>query len=394
MAERHCVDGVLRLSCGSKMPREEKRPVKLRPVDEDVPPQPQVIRLQKPGEVAEAADREEPVRLGPAPGGDDGKPSVLFVPDRREIEVRTHEPGIEALIEESAMVEATEQSWGAEAAYRHPIPWGWFVLIALGIVAAVVWSLARLRESGDVAETIRVETESALLSEEREEAEARALVGRIEAVLHAFFAAREPDAWADMIRHPDRVMPLVRAYYDAGQREMPAEMRTLRVLDPVTLERRANFWMASVSLANGESHSLLIEIAPDGRPLVDWETFVCHQPMPWDEFARRRPEEKPMDFRVYVEADTFYSHEFSDSNQWLSFRLTALDAEEMLFGYLPRDHQDLPVILRCLRGNYGRKTSLILRLNVPRGLQSRRGVVIEKVMSPRWIYMESPAEES
>ncbi|MFZ9937184.1 MAG: hypothetical protein ACO3JG_08995, partial [Luteolibacter sp.] len=320
------------------------------------------------------------------------KPNVLFVPERREIEVRTHEPGIEALIEESAPVELTEQSWGAQAANRHPIPWGWFALIALGIVAAVVWSLVRLRESGDVAETIRVETESALRAEEREEAEARALVGRIEDMLRAFFAAREPDAWSDMIRHPERVMPLVRAYH-AGQREMPGAMRRLRVLEPVTLERRANFWMASVTLASGEAHSLLIEIAPDGRPLVDWETLVCHQPMPWDDFARQRPEEKPMDFRVYVEADNFYSHEFSDSNKWLSFRLTALDAEEMLFGYLPRDHEDLPTIFRCLQFNQGRKTSLILRLNVPRGLQSRRGVVIEKLMCSRWIYIDPPAKE-
>lgn len=368
--------------------------MKLRPVDEDVPRGPEVIRLQKPGEVAEASEPAEPVRLGRASGGDDEKPSVLFVPGRREIEVRTHEPGIDALIDEGVSAESTEQSWGAEVADRHPIPWGWFALIALGIVAAVVWSLARLRESGDVAETIRVETESVLMAEEREEAEAQALVERIEKVLHVFFAAGDPDAWKDLIRHPARVMPLARAYYTAGQREMPGAMRSLRGLEPLTLERRGDFWMASVMLESGDSPSVLIEIAPDGRPLVDWETLVCHQPMPWDEFALQRPEETPLDFRVYVEADNFHSHEFSDSYRWLSFRLTALDAEETLFGYLPRDHADLPMILRCLQINEGRKTSLILRLNVPRGLRSRRGVVIEKLISPRWIYIDSPVKES
>jgi len=146
-------------------------------------------------------------------------------------------------------------------------------------------------------------------------------------------------------------------------------------------------------LASGELRSLLIETDGMGEPRLDWETFVCHQPMPWDEFARNRPQDKPMDFRVYVEADHFFSHEFSDSNQWLSFRLTALDADETLFGYLRTDHEDVQRMLACLRYNQGRKTSLILRLNVPHGLQSPRGVVIEKLMSPRWIYLTSPSLE-
>ncbi len=365
--------------------------MELRPVDEEVRKEPEVIRLQKPGEIAEALP-EQPVRLG-RPVSNEEAPRRLSVPERREIDVRTHEPGIEALIDESAPAEATEQSWGAEASYRHPIPWGWFVLIALAIVAAGVWSLVRLSESEEVAETIREETESALVAEEREEAEARALVGRIEEMLNAFFAARQPGGWKGMIRHPDRVMPLVHDYY-AGHPQMPGAMRSLRALEPITLERRGNFWMASVMLASGELRNLLIEIDQSGRPLVDWETLVCHQPMPWDEFARKRPEERPMDFRVYVEADNFYSHEFADANKWMSFRLTALDAEETLFGYLPRDHEDLPAIFRYLQINDGRKTSLILRLNVPRGLQSRRGVVIDKLMSPRWLYMDSPPKES
>jgi hypothetical protein len=256
-----------------------------------------------------------------------------------------------------------------------------------------VWSLVRLDEAGEVAETIREETESALVAEEREEAEASALVERIEAMLSAFFAATRVERWQGMIRQPERVMPMIREYH-ARQPQMPGAMRSLRALEAITLDRRGNFWMASVMLESGEPRSLLIEIAPDGRPLVDWETFVCHQPMPWDEFARKRPEEKPMDFRVYVEADNFYSHEFSDSNKWMSFRLTALDAEETLFGYLPKDHKDLPAILSYLQMNNGRKTSLILRLNVPHGLQSRRGVVIEKLMSPRWLYMDPPPNES
>ena len=55
-----------------------------------------------------------------------------------------------------------------------------------------------------------------------------------------------------------------------------------------------------------------------------------------------------MDFRVYVEADNFYSHEFADSDQWMSFRLTALDSEETLFGYARPDSAEARRLLRQL----------------------------------------------
>jgi len=43
-----------------------------------------------------------------------------------------------------------------------------------------------------------------------------------------------------------------------------------------------------------------------------------------------------------------------------------------------------------VRQNQGRRASIIVRLTVPDGVQSRRGVVIERVLSPRWIYLDPP----
>jgi hypothetical protein len=112
--------------------------------------------------------------------------------------------------------------------------------------------------------------------------------------------------------------------------------------------------------------------------------------MPWDEFALKRPAGTSLDFRVYVERDMFFSHEFADSRRWLCFRLTALDSEETLFGYAAADSGEARKMLDLLEENGGRKSSMILRLAIPEGLQSRRGVVIEKVINSRWIYLDPP----
>jgi len=179
------------------------------------------------------------------------------------------------------------------------------------------------------------------------------------------------------------------AFYKA--QPIPAN-RVLRTgqLQPLTLDNRADFWMATVELADRSARNAIVEILPDGEPRIDWETLVCYQPMAWDRFAAERPEGTSLDFRVYVQVDNFHSHEFADSQQWQSFRLTALDSEESLFGYAEANGEVATGILGLLSQNQGQRTPLILRLGVPEGIQSRSGVVIEKLLSPRWMYVDAP----
>ena len=67
-----------------------------------------------------------------------------------------------------------------------------------------------------------------------------------------------------------------------------------------------------------------------------------------------------------------------------------------LWGYPPHVQAqfDLSMMdeaqVKLLNENQGHRTSMILRITVPEGLQSRRGVVIEKLMSPRWLYLRPP----
>jgi hypothetical protein len=368
------------------MARAGKR-IELRPVDDEVVREPEVVRLRSADTTARPA-REEPVRLGPRNTQEATSRLEVAGPDEREL--RTHQPGIEALFDvEGSSLDSDEQAWGASSEQRLPIPWGWFVLIAIAIVVAVIWSLANLKDSKSQALLIRTETESVLAKDEREEAEARQLVESIEASLRSFFKATSVESLARLVRHRERVEPLMHAHYSLHPLG-GSPMQSLRVLQPLTLDNHGNFWMASVSLADGRVMNLVIEIDAQGSPLIDWETLVCHQPMAWDDFARQRPASQSMDFRVYVERDNFHSHEFSDSELWLSFRLTALDSDETLFGYVSTSGAEARKLLELTAPDAHGRSSLILRLNIPQGLGSPRGVVIEKVVSPRWLYVNSP----
>jgi len=369
------------------MAREHK-PVELRPVDDDAAKPAPVVRLNN--RETERIDREiKPIRLGPAPE-ESGVSQRLDLPSRDESELRTHQPGVDAIIEtESTPPEQLEENWGEEATRRNPIPWGWFALIGLAIAGAVLWSLTRVQDADVQAKQIRNTTASALIEDEKEELEARQLIDRIHHNLKGFFSASSVDALVPLVRQADRVIPLMRRYY--ADQPLPAKhLKAITTLEPLTLDDYANFWLASVVLDDDSTREVVVETTDSGDALIDWETLVCHQPMNWDDFIAQRPAGSAMDFRVKVVPDNYYNYEFGNSKRWKCFRLTTKNSQQNLYGYVAAGSALAHKIQRLIDHNDGHKTALILRLRYAPGQQSPNGVVIEKLLSPRWIYLVLP----
>lgn len=363
------------------MPRHKKKKVVLTTVEERSKPA-VVIRL---GPEKEVEDVHPPVRLGPVKK----IAEVILDEDVGSKVSRTHQPGIDDLIDNPvAAIDETELTWGEESRIRRHRPWGWFILAGLILTGAVIWSLVSVQKADDVADTIRMQTEEIIVDEEAEQREAEELVNSIESAIRSYFSATTLDSRLRWVRFPERVAPMMRQYEETSPAK-PSPLQSIRILQPLPIERHTNFWMSSVVLATGERRELVIECT-DAGPRIDWETMVCYQPMPWDEFAKNRPEETSKDFRVHVEPDTFYSHEFGNENEWACYRLSALNSEEIMFGYVRRGTETETEIAALASGI--RRTSLILRLQIPAGIQSPMGVVIEKVISPRWLQITLPEE--
>lgn len=361
----------------------KKREFALRPVEDVVELKVPVIRLDD-DEVSQRADLqrlEVPKRETPIS-------HRLSIP-AADFETRTHQPGIEVLIEtDSPDPDFLEQSWGDEAVEQRQIPWGWFALIALVLITALVWSLTRVQEGEVQVQQVQEKAETALMDDATANEEATALINQIESTTEAFFAATDIDTLARLVRHPERVRPLMEDYY--AERSIGGNLlKQSKTLQPLTLDDRANFWLQSVQLADGVTRNLVIENSDTGESRIDWETLVCYQPLSWDAFATRRPAGISLDFRVYVERDNFFSHEFANQDMWACYRLTAWDSDETLFGYVRTNDDLVGSIDEYLHRNEGRSSSMILRLSIPAGLKSR-GVMIERLLSPRWLYVDPP----
>ncbi|MBC8126955.1 MAG: hypothetical protein H8M99_07410 [Gloeobacteraceae cyanobacterium ES-bin-144] len=368
----------------------DDKPLKLRPVEEGERPAP-VVRIGN-RETDKQGPKDEPVRLEVRKSVEE--PNYrLDVPDKDSGELRTHQPGIEALIENEVLnADILEQSWAEAATSGNSIPWGWFALVALALVAAVCWSLLHWHKAEIHTKDAHKNSTRKLLVENQEQLKAQIMIDQIDHALRTFFNTSSVELLSYQVRHRERVFPLMQTFY-AGKPLAPGELRSISSLQPLTMDNHGNFWIATVRLLDGTTRSIILEIIEHGSPLIDWETYVCHQPMKWDKFVSDRPSGESLDFRVYAEKDNFFSHEFGDSSLWACFRLQAMGSSEALYGYARIGSDEAKILQQLIEQSKGGKVSVILRLAIPAAINSQKGVVIEKVLNSRWIYLDSPSSD-
>jgi len=368
----------------AKAKAKEKQKCELRQVDEEVATNHQFVRLGI--DSVEEIEELPPVRVGERSSSD-----LLLNPSGEEVlRTRSVEPDVGSLIEREAQV--MEESWATEAATGQTFAWGWVALVAGVFAAAILWSLTNLNKAGEESAKLVRATQSIIEKEKQEEIDAETQVSTIEAAVRHFLDSRSVEEMLRYVRHPERVRPLMEGYY-ADSSLKPLRFERFLSLEPLTIDYSASYWAVSCELEGAVQSQLMLESASVNEAKVDWETFVCYQPMDWDAFAKSRSEGYTGDFRVYVEKDQLHSHEFSDSSSFDCYRLTALNGDEVLFGYVPRG---LGLGLRLdelTAGNENQGVPMLLRLHVPKDIKSPRGVVIKEIVSPRWFFMDNPKEE-
>ena len=360
-----------------------KKPLELRPVDESPAVRQGVPRL---------GSDPQPVRLVPENKDTRQAPAArLVVPDVAVMENRrSHEPGVEVLIDpEETTVLAAEEEWSKAAEQRGPVAWGWFVLVGLLLAAAAIWAVSYVRQAEPLVQEEHKQAEGVVKESVENDQALQRMIEAMEQRVKAFCEAGTIEAMLPLVRQPARTRALMEGFY--AQTPLQAlGFKRVKNFQGAMLGGLSDFWVFTVVVGDGGTRSVLLEQEPSGNLGVDWETAVTYQPMKWDDYARQRPAGTTMEFRVHVKEDHFFSHEFADAGRWASYSLTTIGAEETLFGYAPKGGAVEASLHELVEKNEGNPAPAILRLCLPDGIQSRRGVIIEKLVSPRWIYVEPP----
>ena len=349
------------------------------------------LRILDEGDAGEAEQpvtrlKKEEARPGHTPKP--VSPPIPEVPERIQAATReSHqgpsiEPGIEAILDQQEVARSIEQPWGGEGTRLRGIPYGWFVLFALIATGVGIWSIRSLRKGEEAAARVQETAREKVKKEQEDEAGALELVSAVENAVKSYLAADSLEEILPLVRDPGQVRPLIEETLAANPRQ-PLRFKRLEMFQPAVIEGKP-FWVVRAEVQDAPSENLLLEQTGDREVKVDWETHVCYQPMPWDRFATERPVGRSFEFRVWAHPDNHYSHEFSSTGGWTCFRLRAKDSEEHLFGYARTDGEVAKTLrARCLSSRNSTAT-VILSLRVPEESKSPRGVLIEKLVEPRW----------
>jgi hypothetical protein len=272
---------------------------------------------------------------------------------------------------------AIEQEWGRKS---YKIPAGWVAVLCI-LGAFIAYGTYRVIEKNRRAEVRIVETQQVLLEPKVDEAEV--LVQSIERTVRAFYAAKTIDEKILHVRHPEAMRTRMEAFYAKHPLEAePCEMVTN--FQPLTLGG-ISYWKVLALKPDKKGNIVLLEQVSDTRVLVDWDSLVDFQAVPWEQYVAEKPF-TAMSFRLEVEESPRYIGEFIDESSWVSYRLTKAKSESILYGYVRRNsatHQ------RIAAAQQAGSHHLICMLQCSPAMKAKDSVVIQDMVSDSF-YRSSP----
>lgn len=338
-----------------------------RPLDEEV------VRLPVP-ENERSATLEEM----PAPGSK----KVRLQPDPR---VDLFDGEIDEALEASAAEFGV--AWEERERRSHrSTPMGWLFLIGLMLLVLGGWALVSLSAGEAHHEAVISEELVRRDKAAQEERDARALLDEAERVTRLYLAAETVEAKAAYVRHRERVLPLMREFY--SRRELTSvRFEFIQGWTALGLENYPFFLLSARVEGNSRPIPLFLEHCADGELKFDWESEVGYQPMDIAKFIAEKPTD-PMDFRVYASKDNFFGYEFQDEEKYQPLMLTFRDTDEFLFAYMEKGTVEERGLTAYLDENDSVGQPVLLRLRFLPGTRSRRSVLVEKVVAPRWVHIK------
>lgn len=365
---------------------EEDQPIiKLTPAGSDrFPDKPQRLKVSRSKNPQTPVTATQPelrlVEEAPPPTPENEVTTLDEQPKRAFFEGKSVEYTIDEIMQPEVTYDpnAIEHDWGKKS-YKLPV--GWIaVLIALAIVIAV--GTYRVVENNRRAEIRIVETQHVLSQPQVDTAEL--LVQSIERTVRAFYAATTIDDKIRHVRQPDAMRARMEAFYG----KMPIAPEACDVItkyQPLTIGGRS-FWKVLVTRSEKKGEALVLEQISDTQVLVDWDSLVDFQVMPWEQYAAEKPF-TPIAYRLEVEETPRYLGEFIDETSWVCYRLTKAKSEMVLYGYVRRHsvtHQ------RIVAAQNAGSRHLICLIQCSPGMKAKDSVVIQEMISDSFIRNSAP----
>lgn len=309
-------------------------------------------------------------------------PAATPPPRHRAFEGKSQEYNIDEIMRPTSLDPNTiENSWDSQG---KTLPSGMVAVICFCILlcaTAIVMLIQRSHQVEDVQKTVK---KTKLSHVETELRTAEKLVKTIEKNVRRYLLAPTIEEKLTFVRYPQEMRPLMEKYYAQNPIE-GSKCDLITNLEFFTVGEK-NFWKVLAIQKNQKREWIFLEQVSDTNVLIDWESHVHYQPMPWPEYVNKRPL-SALDFRISLQPTAYYVGEFSDESRWVSYRVTAYGHSEVLFAFVLR-HSDEHL---AIESSLAQKSPyLIATLMIPPDTSVKHAVVIQKIVSDNFIRADAP----
>ncbi|MEM9080406.1 MAG: hypothetical protein AAGC74_06940 [Verrucomicrobiota bacterium] len=200
-------------------------------------------------------------------------------------------------------------------------------------------------------------------------------------VTREFLNAPSFEHFAKLIRDPQKLMPLIRQYYQNHPYTPPG---VHEIMSGGETQVAQKFIAFDVVLKNYKTKPIALELTENGY-LVDWESWVGYCEIPWPQFISQKTT-TPTTVRVRATEDSYYNFSFSDDSQWLCYRLERGIDDPILYGYANANSG----LATTMRANIDGIATCILKIKFPPDSLSSSQVLITEYINDGWVIGLNP----
>ena len=203
------------------------------------------------------------------------------------------------------------------------------------------------------------------------------------ASLEEFLNSDDIEAKIKLSRSAERVIPLMRKYYQ-NYDDGPIAFRRISSAGEKGTGIINGFYLIKVSFPDFSILPVILAFEND-RIVVDWESFVGYSEITLSEFVTKKPRNSTL-MRLNASSDNYFNYQFQE-DIYRCLYLRNPEDTEAVYGYIERGSRVDDQLSRVIESGQSIRF-LTLKIQYPKKLGGKNQVIIDEIVTSGWLIKE------
>ena len=205
----------------------------------------------------------------------------------------------------------------------------------------------------------------------------------VSASLEEFLNSEDIEAKIKLSRSYERVIPLMRKYYQNAD-DGPIAYRRISSAGEQGTGIIDGLYLIKVSFPDFSILPVILAFEND-RIVVDWESFVGYSEITLREFISKKPRNSTL-MRLNASSDNYFNYQFEE-DIYRCLYLRNPEDTEAVYGYIKRGSRADDQLSRIVESGQSIRF-LTLKIQYPKELGGKNQVIIDEIITSGWLIKE------